>query len=414
MSAPQTQAFQEGPLAGVRVIELGSTVAGPFCGRLLADFGAEVIKVEAAEGDTVRSMGKRFKDCSLYAASIFRNKSLVSVDLRTEKGQELIRALAKESDIVIENFRPGTLERWKIGYTDLAAINPRIIMIRISGFGQDGPYSSRPGFGVIGEAVSGLRHLTGDPDRPPARVAVSLTDYITGLYAAFGAVMALRVQKETGQGQFIDAALYESAFSFMEPHIPAFEKLGHIAKRAGSKLPDNTPNNLYPTKDGSFIHIAAIGESVFRRFTQVMGQPALPEDPRFRTAVERSRHENELDGYITQWTNQHDLAELEQVLERAEVPATRIFTMKDIFSDPHFAARKAMVDAPHAQLGSVRMANVTPRLSRTPGRIRHAGGTVGQDTRAVIKKIVGLTDAQIDQLAAAGVIACEPLKSKTD
>ncbi|MFC2176780.1 CaiB/BaiF CoA transferase family protein [Actinomycetota bacterium] len=241
MTSPDTPA--SGPLSGYRVLELGSTVAGPFCGRLLADFGAEVIKVEPPTGDTVRSMGKRLEGRSLYAASILRNKQLIALDLRTEEGRDLIREMIVSCDVLVENFRPGTMERWGLGYEDLAELNPGLVMVRISGFGQDGPYSGRPGYGVIGEAMSGLRHLTGDPDRPPSRIAVSLTDYVTGLYAAFGATLALLGREKTGRGQVIDAALYESAFSFMEPWIPAFEKLGHIAGRSGSWLPESTPNN---------------------------------------------------------------------------------------------------------------------------------------------------------------------------
>jgi len=231
----------EGPLAGTRVLELGSTVAGPFCGRLLADFGAEVIKIEPAEGDAVRTMGKRFHGKSLYAASIFRNKSLVCLDLREPRGQEIARKLAAKSDVLIENFRPGGLEKWGLGYDRLSAENPGLVMVRISGFGQDGPYGQRAGYGVIGEAVSGLRHVTGDPDRPPARIAVSLTDCITGLYGAFGATLALLARGKTGRGQVVDAALYECAFSFMEPHVPAYDKLGAVAMRTGSRLPDSTP-----------------------------------------------------------------------------------------------------------------------------------------------------------------------------
>lgn len=401
-----------GPLTGIRVLEMGSTVAGPFCGRLLADFGAEVIKIESADGDTVRSMGKRVDGRSLYAASIFRNKSLVSVDLRKAEGQELVRKLVRSCDVVVENFRPGALERWNLGYEHLAKVNPKLVMVRISGFGQDGPYAHRPGFGVIGEAVSGLRHITGDPDRPPARAAVSLTDYITGLYGAFGAVMALMVQRQTGKGQYVDSALYECAFSFMEPHIPAFEKLGYVANRAGPRLPDNVPNNLYPTRDGSFIHIAAVGEPVFKRFLGVLGRPELSGDPRFRTAVDRSRHEDELNAIIEAWTTAHDLAALERLLHDADVPATRIYTMADIFRDPHYKARQAIVDAPDAELGSVRMANVVPRLSATPGRVRHAGGhVVGGDTRAVLRQVAGLSDAEIESLRAAGIVMCGPVEA---
>jgi crotonobetainyl-CoA:carnitine CoA-transferase CaiB-like acyl-CoA transferase len=393
----------------VRVLELGSTVAGPFCGRLFADFGAEVIKVEAADGDPVRAMGKQWRGRSLYAASIFRNKALVSVDLRRPAGQEVARRLVRRCDVVIENFRPGTLERWKLGYADLAVVNPGVILVRISGFGQDGPYAQRPGFGVIGEAMSGLRHVTGDPDRPPARIAVSLTDCLTGLYAAFGAAMALLVQRQTGRGQCIDAALYECAFSFMEPHVPAFDKLGHVASRAGSRLPDNTPNNLYPTRDGGYLHVTAVGETLFRRLAEALGHPEWGEDERFRTAAARARYEDELDAAIAAWTGARDLAEAEARLLAAEVPATRIFTMADIFRDPHYRARGALVDAPAGPDGTIRLANVVPRLSATPGAVRHAGGAVvGADTARVLREIGGYTEEEIAALQRDGAVLCAP------
>ena len=261
----------EGPLKGYRVLELGSTVAGPFCGRLFADFGAEVIKVEPLEGDVIRSIGARYQGKSLYASSIFRNKSLIAVDLRTHEGQDIARKIAARSDFVIENFKPGTLEKWRLGYSDLRALNPRIIMVRISGYGQTGPYSKRPGYGIICEAVGGLRHLTGDPDRPPARVAVSLTDCVTGLYAFSGALLALTHLAKTGEGQCVDAALYESAFSLMEQHIAGYQKLGIIPNRMGAGT-GSAPNNLYHSADGQWIHIAANGSAVFKRLMHTMGR----------------------------------------------------------------------------------------------------------------------------------------------
>ncbi|MBX9811312.1 MAG: CoA transferase [Burkholderiales bacterium] len=399
--------FANGPLSGYRVLEMGSTVAGPFCGRLLADFGAEVIKVEPAEGDAVRTMGKRFHGKSLYAASIFRNKSLISVDLRSKEGQEIIKKIVAKCDVVVENFRPGSLEKWGLGYADLSRVNPGLVMVRISGFGQTGPYSIRAGYGVIGEAVSGIRHITGDLDRPPARVAVSITDYITGLYGAFGAVMALLARGKTSRGQYIDTALYECAFSFMEPHIPAYEKLGHVANRAGSRLPDSTPNNLYPTKDRQFIHITAMGDAVFKRLAIAMGQPELASDERFNNGVARSGHHEELDDIIARWTSSRDLAELEEILEAATVPATRIYTMADIFRDPHFRAREMLAQVPDEELGSVTVANVVPRLSETPGRIRRSGGRIGQDTRQVLTDVAGLSAQDIGRLATAGVVCCD-------
>ena len=394
-----------GPLAGYRVLELGSTVAGPFCGRLFADFGAEVIKVEPAEGDAVRTMGKRCEDQPLYAASILRNKSLISLDLRSDEGRDVVRRIAARSDVVIENFRPGTLEKWGLGYEELSALNPGLIMVRISGFGQTGPYRERAGYGVIGEAMSGLRHVTGDPDRPPTRAAVSLTDCFTGLYGAFGALMALLHRKESGQGQCIDAALYECAFSFMEPHVPAYDKLGIVAQRAGSRLPDSTPNNLYPTRDGESIHITAMGDAVFRRLAEAMGQAALAQDERYASGMARSRHQDALDALIVAWTTQHDLADLEARLQQAGVPATRIFTMADIFADPHFKMRDMLVRVPHDALGEVTMAGVVPKLSRTPGQLRHSGGDVGRDTRQVLADVAGLSVQEIDVLEQRGVIA---------
>jgi crotonobetainyl-CoA:carnitine CoA-transferase CaiB-like acyl-CoA transferase len=407
MTQSATASPSRGPLAGYRVLELGSTVAGPFCGRLFADFGAEVIKVEAADGDPVRTMGKRHRDKSLWAASIFRNKSLISVDLRKPRGQELVRKLVAKCDFLIENFRPGSLEAWGLSYEALAELNPGLIMVRISGYGQTGPYRERPGYGVICEAVSGLRHITGDPDRPPGRIATSTTDYITGLYAAFGAMVALEARHKTGKGQVIDAALYEGAFSFMEPHVPAFEKLGVVAMRAGSRLPGNTPNNLYPTADDQYLHITAASDAVFRRITQAIGEPSLASDARFATALARVEHEDAIDDIITRWTLRHTCAEAEQKMHAAEVPAARIYTMADIFADPHYAARGMLAQVPDDDFGTVTMPDVVPKLSATPGNIRHAGHRVGQDTRTVLRELAGLSAAEITALEVERVITCE-------
>lgn len=399
-------AMDQGPLTGIRVLEIGSTVAGPFCGRMLADFGAEVIKVEPAEGDPVRTMGQQHEGHSLYAASIFRNKKLISIDLRRPGGHALVRDIAAKSDVVVENFKPGTLEGWGLGWDDLSRLNPKLVMVRISGYGQDGPYASRPGYGVICEAVSGMRHLTGDPDRAPSRVAVSLTDYITGLHAAYGAVMALMARNVTGRGQFIDAALYECAFNFMEPWVPAFEKTGHVANRTGSRLPGSNPNNLYPTGDDSFILITAMADSLFRRLAEAMEQPTLAIDPRFSKALARNQNADTLDEIISRWTLSHPLATLEKKLTEAAVPATRIYTIADIFADPHYAARKSIVAAPDDAMGSVAMAGVVPRLSATPGGIRHAGRAIGQDTRAVLGEVLAYDADAIAALMKAGVITC--------
>ncbi len=393
-----------GPLSGIRVLEIGSSVAGPFCGRLLADFGAEVIKVEPPEGDVVRSMSRRVDDRSLYAASIFRNKRLLSLDLRQEAGRQIVKQLAATSDILVENFKPGTFEDWGLGYDVLSGLNPRLIMVRITGFGQTGPHRSRAGYGVVAEAMSGLRHLTGDPDRPPGRINTSLTDEITGLYAAFGAVLALQARAVTGRGQCIDAALCDSAFSMIEPHIPVFGALGIVAQREGSRLPGSAPNNLYTTRDGGHIHITAMADSVFARLARAMGRPELATDTRFVRTINRNENEAELDTIISAWTEANDLDTVETTLREASVPASRIYDISDIFKDPHFRAREMLVDVPDDQLGSVTLMGVTPKLSQTPGRINHAGGQVGEDTREILRERCGLSDADIARLEEQGIV----------
>ena len=404
---PDTSTNQ-GPLAGCRVIELGSTVAGPFCARLLADFGADVIKVEQKEGDAVRSMGRHKDGRSLYGASILRIKKIISVDLRQEEGRQLVRRLCEKADIIIENFRPGTLERWGLGHETLSESNPGLIMVRISGYGQDGPYSQRPGYGVVCEAFSGIREITGDPDRPPARVAVSMTDYITGLYGAFGAVLAVLDRKRSGRGQVVDSALYEAAFSFMEPHISTFQQLGEVAERSGSRLPGHTPNTLFATSDKRYIHITAGSQSIFKRLADVMGRPELLEDPRYATPTARSQNEEETESLVSQWTQLHTLEELELILQEASVPASRIFDLADIFKNPHYQARNMIVAPEDPELGPVAMANVVPRLSRTPGAVRWAGRDIGEDTVTVLTEELGLSRGELDALAAANIIHIKP------
>ena len=401
-----TPAAASGALAPFRVLELGSTIAAPFCGRLLADFGAEVIKVEDRNGDPLRSLGRSFNGQSLYAATLFRNKQLIAIDLRTADGQSLVRRLVARSDVVIENFRPGALEQWGLGYEHLQAVRPGLVMVRISGFGQTGPYRHRAGYGIVGEAVSGLRYVNGDPDRPPARNATALTDYITGLYGAFGAVLALLHRHLTGDGQVIDAALYEGAFSFVEPFVPLYDKLGIVAQRCGSRMPDATPNNLYPTRDGDWIHIAAFADHMFRNLCTLMGRPELAADTRFATLTERNNHPDPIDEAIAQWTVTRDLADLEAALNELSIPATRIFSMADIFRDPHFAHRGMLAEVTDPSLGNVRLAAPVPRFSATPGVIRHAGRRVGADTSRVLREVAGASSEEVARLHAAGVIFC--------
>ena len=405
---PHSKSENMGPLTGYRVLELGSTAAGPFCARLLADFGAEVVKIEAVAGDPIRQLDETINGKSLYAASILRNKSIAAFDLKKPEAVSLVKQMIPQFDIVVENFRPGTLEKWGLAYTDLIRIKRDLIMTRISGYGQTGPYKDRPGYGVIGEAMSGLRHLIGDADRPPSRVAMPLTDYITALYAAFGTVMAVLSREKTGAGQCVDATLIESAFSFMEAFVPGYEKTGKTGMRAGTRLPDASPNNLYPTRDGSYIQIAAFADSVFRRLAAVMGQPELGTDPRFADQNSRNRNEDLTDELVAKWTLSHDLDELERVLEAGNVPASRIFTMADIFRDPHYRARDMLVQTTDDDLGSVTLAGIVPKLSATPGKVRWPGRRTGQDTRAILRKYANLSDARIDELDRAGVVYCDP------
>lgn len=394
----------EPPLSKFRVLELGSTIAGPFCGRLLADFGASVIKVEDPMGDALRSIGRQFHGKSLYATSLFRNKSTIAIDLRNPDGREIIKVLAAKCDVLVENFRPGTLEDWGLGYPELSAVNPGLVLVRISGFGQTGPYSQRPGYGVIGEAVSGLRYINGDPDRPPARMATALTDYITGLYGAFGGVIALLNRQFTGRGQVVDAALSECAFSFMDPYVPVYDKLGEIAERAGSRLPGATPNNLYATADQQFIHIAAFSDQMFKRLCTAMGTPERVQDPRYATSQQRNKHVEELDNIIARWTTANTLQQIELILDSVGVPASRIFNIADIFADSHYRARGMLVPTPDDELGTVTLASPVPRLSETPARVNHAGRRIGEDTRRVLQEVAELSDDAIDRLVAAKIV----------
>lgn len=378
-----------GPLNGLRVIEICSTIAGPACTRLMADFGAEVIKIEPPEGDPVRQMGQHVDDVSLYAASLLRNKKSVVLDLKNPNDLQSAKRLIETADILVENNRPGVMERLGLGFEELSKTNPGLVMVRISGFGQTGPYSSRPGYGAICEAVGGVRHMTGDPDRPPARVALATTDYLTSTYAAFGALAALREKAQTGLGQVVDVALYETAFTQMEPIVPAYEKHGTVPKREGPNLPRMAPNSLYPTQDGSYILIAANSNPTCERLLKVMGQEALMQEPQYATIRARGEPANAraLDEVIAAWTSQYACHELEAKLEAVGVPNTRVYTIADIYKDPHFLERNMLVKVPHPKIGHTTQMGVVPRLSRTPGSIRHTGHELGEDTEAVLQQV---------------------------
>ncbi|MES2186348.1 MAG: CoA transferase [Pseudomonadota bacterium] len=403
-ATPTPRAQAPGPLAGYKALELCSTVAGPACARLLADFGADVIKVEPPAGDPLRSMGKHAGEVSLYAATILRNKRAITIDLKKPDGLRLVRALALQSDLLVENYRPGVMERLGLGYEELSRENPGLVMVRISGYGQSGPYRERPGYGAICEAMAGVRHLTGDPDRPPARVALATTDYLTSVYAAFGAVTALLARSKTGRGQVVDAALYEAAFAQMEVYVPAFETTGFVPNRVGPNLPNMAPNSLYPTRDGAYVLIAANSDATFKRLIAVMGQPELIDDPLMCNIRLRGQNIPYCNSVVAAWTQLHDGDAIERMLLDAGVPVSRVYTMPDIFSDPHFAARGMLARVPHPQLGELVHPGVVPRLSDTPGSIRHSGPDLGQDTRAVLAEELGLSTAEIDDLVAREVV----------
>ncbi len=375
--------------------------------RLLADFGADVIKIEPPEGDPVRQMGQHVGDVSLYAASILRNKRSITLDLKSESGRAVAGELIARADILIENNRPGVMERLGLGYEVLSARNPGLVMVRISGYGQTGPYADRPGYGAICEAVGGVRHMTGDPDRPPARVALATTDYLSSVYAAFGAMTALHSRATTGKGQVVDVALYEAAFTQMEPVVPAHEKLGLVPMREGSNLPSMAPNSSYPTRDGGWVLIAANSQPTWRRLVTLMQQPGLLTDPRFETIQARGKPENmkAIDAIISTWTRTFDAAPLEVLLREGEVPTTRVYTIADIYADPHFRARNMLLQVPHATLGHTTQAGVVPRLSATPGSVRHSGPDLGADGRDILTNELGMSPQAIESLLARGAAA---------
>jgi formyl-CoA transferase len=392
-----------GPLAGLRVIEMGQLIAGPFCGQLLGDMGADVIKIEPpGSGDPMRRWGRG--DPPLWWEVIARNKRSVSADLRQPEGQSLARRLIAGADILIENFRPGTLEKWGLGPDVLHADTPGLIIVRISGYGQTGPYADRAGFGGIGEAMGGWRAIVGDPDRPPSRMGVSIGDSLAASYACMGALAALRHRDATGQGQIVDMALYEAVLQVMESLVPDYAALGHVRTRSGSLLPGIAPSNVYPCSDGDYL-IGANQDTVFARLCAAMGQPELAHDPRYRDHVARGQHQAELDARIGAWTATLTIAELEALMIEHGVPAGRLYHPQDMLDDPHFAARAALVTRPHAAHGSITMQNVFPRLSATPGRVRRpAPPTIGHDNAEVYGELLGLGAAELADLGQRGVI----------
>ena len=394
------------PLSGVRVLDLSNLIAGPMATMYLADFGAEVIKVEHPErGDELRRWGHAKNGVGLYFKVLNRNKKTITLNLKSERGRELVKRMAREVDVVVESYRPGTLERWGIGYEDLRAVNERLIMARISGYGQTGPYSSRPGFGTIGEAISGYAYITGFPDRPPLLPSFGLGDASTAIHAAFAIMVALYYRDANGGvGQFIDLGLYEGLFTLLGPQVVNYDQLGLIQERDGSRLPFVAPRNTYQPRDGSWIAIAGSTQATFERIARALEIEHIIADPRFETNHRRLENVEALDEAIQEAVRKFTLDEVLERLQAFEAPVGPCYNIKQIFEDPHFQARENIVAVDDEELGRVRMQNVTPKLSATPGRIEHAGPPKGKYNREIYVDWLGLSEQELAELAAEGVI----------
>ncbi len=397
----------QGALDGLRLIELGTLIAGPFCGQLMADHGCEVIKVEPpaapgdpAAGDPMRQWGN---GKPVWFPVLGRNKKTITLNLRDPRGQELLKRLVRKTDFLLENFRPGTMEKWNLGYDALSAENSGLIMIRVSGYGQTGPYARRAGYGSIGEAMGGLRNLAGDPSLPPSRVGLSIGDSLAATFACMGAMMALHHRHRTGEGQIIDSAIYESVLAMMEATVPEYTEAGFVRERTGSILPGIAPSNVYPTQDGEVL-IGANQDSVFTRLCNAMGEPGLAADPRFATHEARGERQAELDEHIAGWTKTLSSAELLSLMEANGVPAGRIFKAPDMLDDPQFRAREALVKVAHPAFGNLVMQNVFPRLSATPGRVNWPGLPVGASNHEIYRELLDLSDDDLRGLAGEGII----------
>jgi len=394
---------RKGPLTDIRLIELGQLIAGPFCGQLMADMGADVIKVEPpGQGDPMRVWGRG--EFPLWWTVCARNKRVVTANLREPEGQELVRSLIAQADMVLENFRPGTMERWGLGYDKLSRINPGLIMIRVSGYGQTGPYSSRAGYASIGEAMGGMRYLCGDPDRQPSRAGLSIGDSLAATFACMGALAALHHRDKTGEGQVIDASIFESVLTVMEATIPEYAVSDHIRERSGATLPNVAPSNIYDCKDGIFL-IAANQDTVFKRLSAIIGRPELADDERYSSHTARGANMEELDGIINDWTKSRTVEEVDTLMQEAGVPAGRIYRAPDMLEDPHFQARDSIVDVPTDDWPDLKMQNIFPRMSKTQGEIRWTGNTtLGAHNEEVYGDLLGLTDEQLASLRENSII----------
>ena len=398
--------FKNGPLTGLRVIEMGQLIAGPFCGQLMGDFGAEVIKIEPPnQGDPMRNWGQVKKEGrSLWWPVIARNKKSVTLDLRQKEAQAIARDLIAKSDVMIENFRPGTMEKWGVDYATLSALNPGLVMIRVSGYGQTGPYAERPGYGAMGEAMGGMRYVVGDPDRPPPRVGISIGDSLAATYACLGGIMALYVREKTGHGQVVDAALYEAVLAMMESLVSEYDQAGYVRERTGPILKGLAPASIYPTKDGQLVLISGNQDTIWKRLATAMGKPELGSDPRYATHNARGENQDELDIMIGEWSITMDAAPLLELLDKHDVPNGKTYRAPDMMEDIHFKARESITKVMHPLFGPMAMQNVTPRLSDTPGHINATGPELGQHTDEVLKQILGFDDAKLAQLKAAKLV----------
>ncbi|OAJ53908.1 carnitine dehydratase [Paraburkholderia ginsengiterrae] len=394
-----------GPLQGIRVIEIGTLIAAPFAARLMAEFGADVIKIEApGTGDPLRKWRKLHEGTSLWWYLQSRNKQSICVNLKSADGVEIVKRLAADADVVIENLRPGALEKLGLGWDVLHAINPKLTMVRISGYGQSGPYRDRPGFGAIGEAMGGIRYTTGEVDGAPARVGVSLGDSLASLHGVIGALMSLlRVKTGQGDGQVVDVSLVESVFNLMESLVPEYDLLGHVRERSGGALPGIAPSNTYRTEDDGFVVIAGNSDPIFKRLMQVIGRPDLADDPALARNDGRAQHCAMLDEAITAWTSRHATDDVLAALERAEVPAGRIYSVADIVADPHYQARDMLLPAQLPGGASVKMPGIVPKLSDTPGEVRWQGPALGEHTGSVLGRL-GFAIEDIERLRREGAV----------
>ena len=392
------------PLEGLKVIEMGTLIAGPFCGRLLAEFGAEVIKIESpGEGDPLRKWRKLHDGTSLWWYAQARNKKSVTINLREKEGQDIVRKLALSADIIVENFRPGTMEKWNLGYEALAAANSKLIMVRLSGFGQTGPYKDRVGFGAIGESMGGMRYITGYPDRAPVRVGISIGDSLAAMYGAMGALMALHQRGKTGRGQMVDVALYEAVFSMMESMLPEFAMTGFIRERSGASLPGIVPSNTYLCGDGQYVVIGANGDSIFKRMMLAIGRADLASDATLADNAGRVKRTEELDAAIGAWTGANTLDNVLVVLEKADVPSGRIYSIADIVADMQYQARGMIEKHKLGDNHEVVLPGIVPKLSASPGRTKWIGPKLGQHTLEILNGI-GYDAAALADLKQRGII----------